>query len=47
MKNKCIVKKTFFIKSVIRDPVPLNLRLRLYPRSVTVGKMAGIFTKQI
>ena len=40
-------QKSVLIKNVIRDPVPLNLRLRLYPRSVTVGKMAGIFTKHI
>jgi len=29
------------------NPVPLSMCLRMQPRSVTVDKMAGIFTKCI
>jgi len=32
---------------LFENPVPLNMRLRMQPRSATVGKMAGIFTKRI
>jgi len=47
MKNKCIVKKTFFLIILFENPVPLNMRLRMQFRSATVEKMAGIFTKRI
>jgi len=29
------------------NPLPLNMRLPMQPRSVTVNKMAGIFAKRI
>jgi len=29
------------------NPSSLNMRLRVQPRSVTVDKMAGIFTKRV
>jgi len=29
------------------NPVPLNMRLRMQPRFVTVAKTAGIFRKRI
>jgi len=47
MKNKCIVKKAFFSKILFENPVPLNMHLRMHPRSATVEKMADIFTKRI
>jgi len=30
---------------LFENPVPLNMRLQVRPRSVTSEKMAGIFTK--
>jgi len=47
MKNKCIVKKTFVSKFLFENPVPLNMRLQMQPRSATVEKMADGFTKRI
>ena len=44
MKIKYIVKKAFFLKMLFANPVPLNIRLQMPLRSVTVDKMAGIFT---
>jgi len=32
---------------LFENPAPLNMRLRVQPRSFTVEKMAGIFTKRI
>jgi len=32
---------------LFEKPVPSNMRLQIHPRSVTVDKMAGIFTKRI
>jgi len=32
---------------LFENPVPLNMRLRMQPRSVIVNKLAGIFTKRI
>jgi len=40
-------RKNFFSKILLENPVQLNVRLRMQPRSVTVEKTAGIFTKRI
>jgi len=32
---------------LFENPVPLNMRLRIQPRSVTFDNVAGIFTKRI
>jgi len=40
-------KKRSLKKIIFENPVPLNMRLQLQSTSVTVGKMAGIFTKRI
>jgi len=32
---------------LFENPVPLNMRLRMQPRSVTFDKIAGVFTKRV
>ena len=46
-KTNALSKKRSFQKMLFDSSVLLNLRLRMQPRSVTVKKMAGIFTKRI
>jgi len=46
-KINALSKKRSFQKTLFDNPVPLNTRLRMHPRSVvTVDKMAGIFAKR-
>ena len=40
-----LLSKNFFFM-FFKNPVPLNMRLRMQPRFVTVDKMACIFTKR-
>jgi len=40
-------QRSVLFKNLFENAVPLNMRLRMQPRSVTVDKMAGIFTKRI
>jgi len=49
MKRKinALSKKCYFQKMLFENPVPLNMRLRMRPRSVTADKMPGIFAKRI
>jgi len=39
-------QEVFFLM-FFENPVPLNIRLRMQPRFVTVDKMTGTFTKRI
>jgi len=40
-------KKSSFKKNAIQEPGAITYALRTQPRSVTVDKIAGNFTKQI
>jgi len=44
-KTNALSKKCFLM--FFENPVPLNMRLRMQPRFVTVDKMACIFTKRM
>jgi len=42
-----LCQKAFFSKNSIRESGAITYALRTQPKSVTVDKMAGIFTKHI
>jgi len=45
--RKIIALSKKFFQMFFEIPVPLNTRLRMQPRLVTVDKMTGIFTKRV